>query len=545
MDFLKGQLDKIQQQLGGLNASQKMLTGSLVAIMVMTLLWWGRYAGTSEMEPVLPQSFSPTDIGRVQAHLKSMGIPSTVDGDRVLVPADRRDDAIGSLAFAEILPENSANGFDEISKQLNSFMPQGTTDALFKEAKQRTLQNVIRRGFPGVRDAVVLIEPAGPRRVGASNVASASIAITMKDGGVGNRKIAEAAAALVAGAQQHLSVRNTAVVIGPRRYRVTSDTDGPAGSDELGEIVAGHERYYEEKIQSFYSDIEGLFVKVAVSVDTTSMQTQNLVHDNIQQKEKRSVIRTETEPVPAAAGAEPGALSNIGASIEQAQAAVAAGERSLEDNETEFEILADKRTEVSSKPPGGFTVMSAAVRVPRSYLLRVFRHTTGSAAEPALAALQPIIDAEVEKMRNAVARTTRIEDPALVEVSMYDDSPSPLLAAASAAPPGMITQSLGSYGKEIAIGALALVSLFMVSTMVRRGSPAPVLAQAPALREMPHLDGIPEVAGIVGNTSQLLDGMELDEDAVRTQQMLDQVQTMVGENPDAAANLVKRWLNRT
>jgi flagellar biosynthesis/type III secretory pathway M-ring protein FliF/YscJ len=128
---------------------------------------------------------------------------------------------------------------------------------------------------------------------------------------------------------------------------------------------------------------------------------------------------------------------------------------------------------------------------------------------------------------------------------MYDDSPSPLLAAASAAPPGMITQSLGSYGKEIAIGALALVSLFMVSTMVRRGSPAPVLAQAVAPRETPHLDGIPEVAGIVGNTSQLLDGMELDEDAVRTQQMLDQVQTMVGENPDAAANLVKRWLNRT
>ncbi len=43
----------------------------------------------------------------------------------------------------------------------------------------------------------------------------------------------------------------------------------------------------------------------------------------------------------------------------------------------------------------------------------------------------------------------------------------------------------------------------------------------------------------------MLAGMELDEEAVRTQQMLDQVSTMVHEDPDAAATLVKRWLNRS
>ena len=53
MDLLKKQLEKIQQQLAGLSASQKMLTASLVAIMVMTFVFWGRYASNSEMEPVL------------------------------------------------------------------------------------------------------------------------------------------------------------------------------------------------------------------------------------------------------------------------------------------------------------------------------------------------------------------------------------------------------------------------------------------------------------------------------------------------------------
>src|SRR5919112_1120335 len=98
MDFLKGQLDKIQQQLGGLNASQKMLTGSLIAIMVMTLLWWGRYAGTSELESLLPQTALTTDdITRINTELKRIGITAKVDGSAVLVPADKRLDALASL----------------------------------------------------------------------------------------------------------------------------------------------------------------------------------------------------------------------------------------------------------------------------------------------------------------------------------------------------------------------------------------------------------------------------------------------------------------
>jgi flagellar biosynthesis/type III secretory pathway M-ring protein FliF/YscJ len=39
--------------------------------------------------------------------------------------------------------------------------------------------------------------------------------------------------------------------------------------------------------------------------------------------------------------------------------------------------------------------------------------------------------------------------------------------------------------------------------------------------------------------------MELDEDAVRAQQMVEQVAAMVDDNPDAAASLVKRWMSRT
>jgi len=52
------------------------------------------------------------------------------------------------------------------------------------------------------------------------------------------------------------------------------------------------------------------------------------------------------------------------------------------------------------------------------------------------------------------------------------------------------------------------------------------------------------LAGEARDGNPLLNAVELDEDAARTQQMLDQVSTLVKDNPDAAASLVKRWMNR-
>jgi flagellar biosynthesis/type III secretory pathway M-ring protein FliF/YscJ len=369
----------------------------------------------------------------------------------------------------------------------------------------------------------------------------------MKDGGTGNRKLADAAANLVAGAQQHLKVSNVKTVIGKRRYQIKGDDDGIDGSDTYGELVAAHERRLEEKVAGLYPYIDGLFVKIAVTVNMTSSQVQSKsVDPNVIQKERRVNTRNESEPVPApGAVAEPGAMPNTGASIDALPQASIGGERTVDESDTEFENFAGTKSETLLKPAGDPTVLSAAVRVPRSYFLKAYKTMSGSTSEPAVAALQPVIDAESEKIRNEVVGCTAIGDVSKVVVSMYDDSPSPLLAAATVTPTGGLSVSLGSYGKEIAIGALALISLFMVSMMVRKSAPTPVVAAAPMPRETPHLDGGSEIAGLVGEGNPLLDAMELDEDAVRAQQMLDQVSTLVGENPDAAANLVKRWLNRT
>ena len=59
----------IQRQLAGLTATQKMLTAALVAIMAITVVWWGKYAGESEMVPLTSQSFSAAEWDRISDQL--------------------------------------------------------------------------------------------------------------------------------------------------------------------------------------------------------------------------------------------------------------------------------------------------------------------------------------------------------------------------------------------------------------------------------------------------------------------------------------------
>jgi flagellar biosynthesis/type III secretory pathway M-ring protein FliF/YscJ len=53
-----------------------------------------------------------------------------------------------------------------------------------------------------------------------------------------------------------------------------------------------------------------------------------------------------------------------------------------------------------------------------------------------------------------------------------------------------------------------------------------------------------DVTAEVGEDGENLGGVETDEQSLRNQQVLEQVSTLVKDNPDAAANLIKRWMNR-
>src|SRR4029453_19156706 len=119
MDLFKSQFERIQQQLAGLSASQKMLAGALVAVMVLTLMHWGRYAGESELEPLLSTPIAAEEVQRISQQLEATGVKYEISGDRILVPPEKRAKVFATLGMAGALPHNTSDGFDEIVKKIS------------------------------------------------------------------------------------------------------------------------------------------------------------------------------------------------------------------------------------------------------------------------------------------------------------------------------------------------------------------------------------------------------------------------------------------
>lgn len=560
MDFFKNQFGRVQEQLNGLTATQRMLTMALVAIMVMTLVWWGKYAGDPEMVPLLDQAMSQADVGQITTHLRTAGVPFTTPNNRVLVPAERLSEALGSLAFANALPPNTQVGFDEMIKSINPLSSPTERDAVLKRAKEQALSQVIQK-FPGVATAFVMIDPAPRRTIGTAVAPSATVTLTTRPGAPVSKQLAVAAANVVAGASAGLSPANIKVVVDgmPQRLPDSNGLAGGIGSDEQLEARQKNERHYQDKILELLADMGKVFVTIEVDVETerTERQVDQFDEDMTFTKDVHTRTQSSESINSGPAAGEPGASPNVGgANVPMALGGgggAAAGENSVTETTEETNSMAfpSRKTERIFKGPGEAAVTGASVRVPRSYFVTAFKGANANAPEPDEKQLDAFIQREISSITKQVMHATGLKTTERLSVDTYFDLPLPVAAAPQ---PQLASVSLplglGNYTKEIALGGLALVSLFMVSMMVRKASPVPAVAAAavalpgggvvaPAL-----VDSAEPLAGEVAGGDPLMDGMELDEEAVQTRQMIDQVSTLVGENPDAAANLLKRWLNR-
>jgi flagellar biosynthesis/type III secretory pathway M-ring protein FliF/YscJ len=176
--------------------------------------------------------------------------------------------------------------------------------------------------------------------------------------------------------------------------------------------------------------------------------------------------------------------------------------------------------------------------------VKAFRMAYPGDKEPSPDLLDPFIKAELETIKDQVMGcVNKAAAENVIVRSYYDYLPSSGAAQPVAA--SSIPLALTSHAKEIALGALAVISLFMVMSMVKKATPAPITPPVQAERKPAGpIDASEELAGEASQGTQSMDAMEIGDEDVRTNQMIAQVQTMVKENPEAAASLVKRWLSR-
>lgn len=550
MDLLKSQLERIQRQLAGLTATQKMLTAALVAIMAMTVIWWGKYAGESEMVSLTSQSFSAGELGKIDEKLTAKGYRHAVTTDKVMVPADQRTQILAYLIYSKAMPRGTSEAMDEILKQRNVFDSAETSDRLWNRGKEALLSEMIR-SFPDVEDASVILSPVSAYRIGGNIDPRATVYITTGPDVHKLHTIANAAADLACGAQPGLIRKNVMVVINEQpQHLADSDSDIIDASEQLTNLRM-YEDLAEEHIRKAFSS-DRLLVSVVVKLNNTSVVKEQTEYDakNVVQKELQSTSdNDETSSTAPPASGEAAAVPNTGVAV-GGPAGSSAQSQTREKTETKFDVRVPQTVTHSRTPGGDATPQSATVSFPYSYFVQALRSSDPSIKEPTPVQLDAFIKAQLPQLQKRAALAAGIASLDQVAVSAYPDQASagamPVATAATGV--GMVSVMVGGHAKEIALGALALMSLFMASMMVRKGQPSPVpapaIAQPAPPMNPPVLMGGEPIAGEAGPGDPLLDGMELNEEAIKAQQMVDQVSTMVRENPDSAATLVKRWLNR-
>jgi flagellar biosynthesis/type III secretory pathway M-ring protein FliF/YscJ len=552
MEFLKAQLARIQEQIGALSASQKMLTMCLVAIMAMTIVWWTYWAAEPDMEPVLNQSLSQDDISTIVANLDGKGIAHKVVGDKVLVPADQKLEVLAELGYSQVLPRNFTTGFDDIIKNINWLDSPEKSDRMYLEAKQRTLAMVIDQ-FPGVSNAVVVIDPTNERRFDDTSVQpSAMVEITTtRSDRTSGKTLAASAASVVSGAEAGLTRSRINIVVDGVPCHVPDASDDDMGTDDtMVDALRQNEDFYSTKIRDNLGDVNGLMVAVTVKLNTSYTETHSHKVDPkgvVSIPIKSEETSDETTSGGAGGAEEAGAVANVGVAI---PGGAGSGGNSSTSSDSKSEFQADNSHEdtFTKQSPGEPTVVAASVRVPRSYFVAGFKNKNDG-KDPDDAALTGYEAQEIADIRQSVKACTNLTSDDAVVVAEYDDAPPPVMASVSTGGSPM-SMMLGGHVKEIGVGALALVSMFMVSTMVKKTAPAPAVVGGGGgvlvddELEARKLNSGEGVAGEVGEGGAALDGVELDEESVKAQQMIEQVQELVKANPDGAAGLVKRWMNQ-
>jgi flagellar M-ring protein FliF len=554
MDILKQQFARIAEQFAGLSATQRMLAGSLIAIMVLTMMLWGRYATTAESVPVLNSSFDDQQIMHATMALKAEGIDCTVNGDRIMVPADKHDQALAILSYEQLLPADSKSGFDDIIKETNPFDTDKKSDLMFTRARAAELAQIINE-WHGVADAKVVINPVYEKHIGDSLKPGAVVSIKTRGEEVDIKHMVEAASSTVASSTSGMDRSRVSVIIDGRAYKPHDDGNGAfdGGDGDLYELQSQQEQYFENKIAKALGNITDPLISVSVNLDVQSKVSTSTAYDPKTSVQKETSTDNKTdESSQSSAGAEPGAVPNVGASI-NASGASGGTSTSTEEDKAEFTNAIGSTIETTTTPAGQQQVASASVTLPRSHFLDLYTRDNPGSKMPDEETLVKYSEPEMAWVKHQVKSACGLKSDDNIYIDMYSDVPPAENAADATAQAGVAGLSVIGHVKEIAIGALAMLSLFMVSMMVRKGAPAPVALAGGAvggagsldIRETPVYGGDDEIAAVVGEGQNAMDGMELDPEAMKSQQVVEQVTTMVKENPDAAATLVKRWMNRT
>jgi flagellar M-ring protein FliF len=550
MEFLNAQAKYIAQQLRTMSTSQ--LVAIVLSVVVVIGGMWGilRWGSQSEWTPLLDQSFTAEQIQAVQAELAMAGVASKVEGDRVLIKGDddTRRQLTAILAQRGALPRDTSLGYASLAHDDNVFESDEKTQWKQTRGLETELSQVLRK-FRGIKDAQVFIEVPKTRGFGGKAATSrASVHVALQEGEALDKQRIIAIANFVVGAVRGLAVENVKITDGTRFYRAPDTSD--AMPTEHLDLQRQQEEHYAAKIANQLQYIPGVLVNVHAVLRSTDEQTQQRVYGKPEVDKESTETEEMSGPSNAAA---PGVRPNVGRGLADAGSGTSS---TREKTETSMTGLRDQKDTTVVKSRGYVEKVSASVNVPRSYLLKVLE--AQGTSDTSAASVEKIAAIEMPKIKDLVKPLINAtEDDQVVVKWFHDVAPEAQPTTELARQPAAIAIAK-DYGPQVGLALLAAFSLFMVfriakkaqATMSMSGPASPALAGAGAwsgsgggrLTPLEVISTGPSTVGEVGEVDGIMVGHEVDEGMVRTQQIINQINQLVKEDPTAPASIIEGWI---
>ena len=572
MDRLQKLIANIRRNLSGLGPTQKLLIGSLVVIMAMTLFLVSQYAGKPSMVEVWPGS-SAEDQARASNFLKTAGVQVVNQSGKTMVPAAQQQLAFATLSQQGQQPSNSAIVFENLLKNQNWINSKEQNRQIYKVMLDNWLSAVLSK-FSGVETAKVFVD--APEQVGfaaTARPAKASVTIFTAGGKGLDQAAVDAAARMVSGSVAGLELERVSVVVDGRPRRTMRDGDMDIATNRAGAVAI--EKQFEEKLTNLLSYIDGVVVAVTATVDTSrthGVTTKALpAGEGTTSVPKKETVNTTTETAAAEGGAT-GLRSNVGGNVGASGTTGSRTNQSQEDTEYATQIGTDRK-EIEI-PAGTPTRLVATIAVPRGFIAGLWQKEQpaaaaagGGGAAAAAPTAQQIQDQFVkEKASIEAALKPHFKTKAMDGAEVQGDVVVMMVAgeggsggngSAGGGKPGSgggggmggggtfgtIWAMGGGMIDKVVLGALALVAIGMMALMVRKTGKRVELPSAEELVGLPPtLEAKSDVVGEADESETAMAGIEVGEEEIKSNKMRESVSDFIKQSPDTAAKLLNRWI---
>jgi len=564
MDQLRQVWMVIRTQLAKLGPTERLLLGSFGVILVMGLFLASQYAGKPGLVPVLPGA-AAADQQKAQVFLTSAGFSPKMQDGAVVVPADRKDEALAVLSANRQLPADTQSFFKTLVSSQSWSNTRQQNEQLYNAALKTELDRIVSN-MPGIKSANVLFDVPEASGLGtAVRKPTASVAVVTETGGGLEQKMVDAIAYLVGGAKAGLSPERVRV-IDPRGQRKATSEDDIVPTTYL-EHAAKVEAETREKLTELLGYIPGVIVAVTAQVDVTrvvSKEQRMLAAGEGSQSFPKKETNKETEQHEMGKGSEAGVRSNQPADIARSTGNKGSGSKDTQ-TEKEYENHVGSRTAETVDPRGMPTMIAVSVNVPRGYVSGMLR-TKDQATEPDEKAIADAFDKRVKPaIRESLLPHVKTmmtlsgvaaPDPksveqqivvSLIPVDLVPMGPAVqeagILGGLASGGGTLMGLSVGQIVDKAVMSVLAVGALGMMFVMVRKAGKKQEMPTPEELVGLPPaLETRSDMIGEADEGDAPLAGIEMDEGDVKTAKMLEQVTKMVSDKPDEAARLLKRWI---